>query len=59
MTYAEQVAAIAAQIETVLKNGYDATKYAAGLIEENDNDDGYFEVRGLHTKTGNPHAFTI
>lgn len=59
MTYQQKLAAIIAQIEGVLKDGLDAERYAAGLIEENDEDDNHFEVRGLHTKSGNPHAFTL
>lgn len=59
MTYDETIAAIAAEIASVLKPGLDAENYAVGLIDENDNEDGYFEVRGLHTKTGVPHAFSI
>ena len=59
MTYAEQIAAIAAEISPVLKAGLDAEIYAAGLIGEKHEDDGHFEVRGMHTKTGDPHAFSI
>ena len=59
MKYAEQIAAIIAQISPVLKTDLDAERYAAGLIEENHNDDNHYEVRGLHAKTGNPYAFSI
>lgn len=59
MTYAEQIAAIVAEIAPVLKPEFDANRYAAGMLEQADEDDGHFEVRGLHTKTGAPHAFSI
>lgn len=59
MTYNEQLAAIIAEITPVLKDGFQAERYAAGMLEEADEDDGHFEVRGLHTKTGIPHAFSI
>ena len=59
MTYAEQFAAIVEQITPVLKDEFDATTYASGLLEESDEDETHFEVRGLHTKTGAPYAFSI
>lgn len=59
MTYNEQLAAIIAKITPVLKPTLDPETYAAGMIEEDQNEDGSFEVRGRHTKTGAPHAFTI
>lgn len=38
-----------------LKVDYDAERYADGLIEAADlNDAAHFEIRGFHTKTGNP-----
>ena len=57
MTYANQIAAIVAEITPVLNSSFDVDAYAAGLLE--DNDDGHFEVRALHTKSGAPHAFSI
>lgn len=59
MTYNEQLAAIIAEITPVLKDSFDVERYAAGMIEEAGEDDSHFEVRGLHTKTGAPHAFSI
>lgn len=59
MTYNEQLAAIIAEIAPVLKSDFDAERYAAGLLEQADEDETHFEVRGLHTKTGAPHAFSI
>ena len=59
MTYQEQIAAIVANIEAVLKSDFDAEQYAEGLLEEAMPGETYFEVRGLHTKTGAPHAFSI
>ncbi len=59
MTYADQLAAIVTEIAPVLKAGLDAETYAAGMLEEADDEETHFEVRGLHTATGNPHAFTI
>ncbi len=53
------VEAIIRDIEPVLRDGLDARRYAEGLMEETDVDERHFEVRGLHTRTGNPHAFTI
>jgi hypothetical protein len=53
------VEAIIRDIEPVLRDGLDARRYAEGLMEEADVDERHFEVRGLHTRTGNPHAFTI
>lgn len=38
--------------ERNLKDGLDPVRYADGLIDETD--DQYFEIRGTHTKTGNP-----
>lgn len=35
-----------------LKAGLDPIRYADAMIEQND--DGYFEIRGMDTKTGNP-----
>ena len=55
----ELLEAIVKDIAPVLKKGLDAHRYAEGLIEEADIDERHFEVRGLHTRTGNPHAFTI
>ncbi len=38
-----------------LKPKYDPVVYADGLIEEADlSDGGHFEIRGLHTISGNP-----
>ena len=59
MTYADQITAIVAEITPVLKPELDAERYAAGMLDEADEDGTYFEVRGLHTKTGAPHAFSI
>ena len=59
MTYEEQVAAIIAQIAPVLRTDLDAEKYAMGMIEEKWEEDSHYEVCGLHTKNGNPHAFSI
>lgn len=59
MTYSEQLAAIISEIAPVLKPSFDVERYAAGMLEEACEDDGHFEVRGLHTKTGAPHAFSI
>lgn len=40
---------------TNLKPDYDPVVYADGLIQEADFSDGaHFEIRGLHTRTGNP-----
>lgn len=40
---------------TNLKDGLDAEVYADGLIDAADMNDGaHFEIRGLHTRTGNP-----
>jgi len=59
MTYFEQLASITAEIVPVLKPEFDAERYAAGMLDEADEDETNFEVRGLHTKTGAPHAFSI
>ncbi|RKF23391.1 hypothetical protein D6851_02660 [Altericroceibacterium spongiae] len=59
MTYNEKIAAIISEIAPVLKADFLPELYAAGLLEEADEDDLHFEVRGLHTKTGAPHAFSI
>jgi hypothetical protein len=59
MTYEEQLAAIIAQIAPVLRTDLDAEKYAMGMIEEKWEEDSHYEVHGLHTKNGNPHAFSI
>lgn len=59
MTHADQIAAIVAEITPVLSDRFDPKTYAAGMLEDNDDDDGHFEVRGLHTKSGAPHAFSI
>ena len=59
MTHEEQVAAIIAQIAPVLRTDLDAETYAISIIEEKWEEDSHYEVRGLHTKSGNPHAFSI
>ncbi|MFN3585208.1 hypothetical protein [Phenylobacterium sp.] len=59
MTYEAKLAAIVAEIAKVLKPEFDAETYAAGLLEEAEDDQRHFEVRGLHTKTGAPHTFRI
>ena len=59
MNYTDQLAAIIAEIAPVLKDGLDAANYAAAMLETADDDESYFEVRGSHTKSGTPHAFTI
>lgn len=59
MTYAEQIAAIAAEIAPILKEEFDPHQYAVGLIEEDHEDDGHYEVRAFHTKTGVPHTFRV
>ena len=59
MTYQEQLTALVANITPVLKPEYDPVEYAAAMLEEADEDETYFEVRGLHTLTGNPHVFTV
>lgn len=59
MTYNEQIAAIVAEISPILKAGFDPETYAIGMLEEADEDEVHFEVRGLHTKTGNPYTFWI
>ena len=65
MTYEQQIAAIIAEIEPVLKSGLDAEAYAAGMLEEADDlgingvNELHLEVRGSHTRSGRPHAFTL
>lgn len=59
MTYQEQVAALAAEIASVLRADLDPTTYAIGLIDENDEEDGHYEVPGLDTKSGNPATVRI
>lgn len=60
MTYNEQIAAIVAEIAPVLKADFDPETYAAGMLEAGETDEPqHFEVRGLHTKSGNPHTFWI
>lgn len=59
MAYTEQLAGLVAEITPVLKPEFNADRYAAGMLEEADEDETHFEVRGLHTKTGAPHAFSI
>jgi hypothetical protein len=59
MTHEEQVAAIIAQIAPVLRTDLDAETYAIGMIEEKWEEDSHYEVRGLDTKSSNPHAFSI
>ncbi len=59
MTYADQIAAIADEIAPVLKPGLDPAAYAAGLLDESDEGETHLEVRGLHTRTGAPHTFTL
>jgi len=60
MTYAEKLAAIIDQITPHLRHDLDPRTYAAGMLEESrDDDQEHFEVRGFHTRTGNPFAFTI
>lgn len=59
MTYTDQLAAIVVEITPVLKPEFDAERYAAGMFEEAGEGDSHFEVRGLHTKTGAPHTFSL
>lgn len=60
MTYQEKLASIIDQIAPHLRAELDPSTYASGLLEEaNDDDQVHFEVRGLHTRTGNPLTFTI
>lgn len=59
MTYKQQVSAIIENIENVLKPEFIVTAYAAAMLEEKEVEDGHFEVRGLHTRSGIPHTFTI
>lgn len=59
MKYEELVESIIRDIQPVLRDGLDPRRYAEGLIEKADMDERHFEVRGFHTRTGNPHAFTI
>lgn len=59
MTYNEQIAAIVTEITPILKSDFDPETYATAMIDEADDEETHFEVRGLHTKTGAPHAFSI
>ena len=43
-----------------LKDGIDATRYADGLIDAADfGDRAHFEIRGMHTRTGNPATISF
>ena len=57
MTYNETIAAIIAEIEPILRDDINAETYAVGMIEESEDAQTHFEVRGLHA-CGNPHTFT-
>lgn len=59
MTYNETIAAIIAEIEPILRDDINAETYAVGMIEESEDAQTHFEVRGLHTRNGNPHTFRI
>jgi hypothetical protein len=59
MTYQQQIDFIAAEIAPVLKAGLDPQAYAAGLLDEAEDDAEHFEVRGLHTRSGAPHTFWL
>ena len=56
-TYQEKVAAIADEIRDVLKDGLDAQRYAAGILEKQEDGLQHIEIRGFHTRTGNPYTF--
>jgi hypothetical protein len=60
MEYAEKVTAIAEQIAPHLKETIDPKGYAERILENaRSNDQTDFEVRGIHTNTGNPYPFAI
>jgi hypothetical protein len=60
MDYQEKFAALTRAIAPHLRADLDPETYAAGMLEEAAEDDQeHFEVRGLHTRTGNPYTFTI
>jgi len=59
MNYNEKLNAIVEAITPVLKSDLDANRYAAGLIEEADDDCDHFEVRGFHTKSGAPFVVSL
>ena len=59
MTYQEQIATIVAKIALVLKPSFDPETYAVGMLEEADDNQRHFEVRGSHTQSGAPHTFCI
>jgi hypothetical protein len=60
MDYQQKLAALTRAIAPHLRPDLDSETYASGMLEEAaDDDQTHFEVRGLHTRSGNPFTFNI
>lgn len=61
-TYNDLVSEVTEWLEGILKPGMDARRYAVAVIEESEpRDDNtiHFEVKGMHSRSGNPVPVTF
>ena len=61
-TYNDLVTEVTEWLENILKPGMDAHRYAVAVIEESEpRDDNtiHFEVKGMHSASGNPVPVTF
>lgn len=60
-TYNDLVSEVTEWLEGILKPGMDAQRYAVAVIEESEPRGGtiHFEVKGRHSRTGNPVPVTF
>ena len=59
MNYIQKIEAVMREIAPHLTDRFDPETYARNLLEYADEDQYHFEIRGLHTKSGNPHSFWL
>lgn len=57
--YHQKIKAIVKAITPVLRPHIDPQLYAIGMLDEGYDSQTHFEVRGLHTLSGNPYTFKI
>lgn len=57
-SYTDRIDAMAAHIAPHLRPGLDPRRYADGLIDDDENETGHYEVRAFDTRDGVPYTFT-
>jgi hypothetical protein len=57
-SYTDRIRAMSSVLAPVLKPGLDPARYAAGLLDDDENETGHYEVTRADTRDGVPFTFT-